>query len=101
MPWRRHAGRAYFYRAVRVGSQPRALYVGTGPAAELAAAEIAHRQAERVAHREALAESERAYASAVAPLLQLESECDALLQDSMTAAGYHRYKHSPWRKRKG
>src|SRR2546429_145616 len=63
-------GAGYYYRHVRVGGRPRRVYLGTGPAAERAAAEDDRRRAERLAQRQAREARAQAGASSALPSLR-------------------------------
>jgi hypothetical protein len=98
MGWVTQGGRRYYYRKVCNGHDVRAVYVGTGPKAELAAEEDARRAASR---RAAVARhaAERALAAeidgAVAPVADL---VDALLAASLLVTGHHYDDHCKWKR---
>jgi hypothetical protein len=98
MAWERR-GNAPYYTAERVGGRVVKQYVGTGPAAELAAELDAVRQQERseAAEREARERDQMAALEAV--LTPLNELADALGTAALVAAGYHRPKRGPWRRR--
>jgi hypothetical protein len=100
MVWERVGRRAYYYRHVRVGGKPRRLYVGTGLAAELAAAaDAARRLARETQKREQEVERTRR-AEAEASFLTLCDVVSTLGRAALLAAGYHRHERGVWRRRR-
>ena len=100
MGWERRGNRDYFYTAERVNGRVVKRYVGGGAVAELAARmdavqrEIAATAAED--NRLARADAD-AVADALAPL---DALADALTDAVLIAAGFHRHRRGPWRKRR-
>jgi hypothetical protein len=100
MPWEQVGRRRYYYRSLWVSGRPVRRYMGTGPAAELAAAVDDLRRLERaVADREREAEQAR-LRQAEAPLLKLCVATDLLARSALVAAGYHRHDRGAWRRRR-
>ena len=101
MAWEtRERGGRYYTRSRKVRGKVVREYVGTGPRAELAAAEDAlHRAARARAAQDRRGERER-WADLEAPLAQLDGLGDALLAAVLLAAGYHRHDRGVWRQRR-
>jgi hypothetical protein len=76
-------------------------YVGTGPVAELAAAEDAAQRRQRADERAALQAAEAQLAGPVAALAEFETLLDRLTAALLVGAGYHRHHRGDWRKRRG
>jgi hypothetical protein len=75
--------------------------VGTGPAAELAAATDDLR---RLQQRDAASErrqEETRYLEAATPLLELCHGTDILARAALVAAGFHRHDRGEWRRDRG
>jgi hypothetical protein len=103
MSWECPRGKVRYYtRSRRVGGRIVREYLGTGPAAEQAAAEDAERRAERLAHtveKRILAER---YGEAIALLEAFCGLTDQLLAAALTEKGYHQHDRGAWRRaRKG
>jgi hypothetical protein len=99
MPWEQVGRRRYYYRNQWVAGRPARRYVGTGPAAELAAAADDLRRLERaIAAREREAEQTR-FRQAEAPLLNLCVATDLLARTALVAAGYRQHDRGAWRRR--
>ncbi len=100
MGWENRGGQSYYYTAERVNGRVVKQYVGTGMVATLAAQLHASTRTERAAtaedHRQVRAELESLDA-ALAPLYEL---ADVATVAALVAAGYHRPKRGPWRKRR-
>ena len=99
MSWDQRGQRRYFYRHQRVNGQPRRVYVGTGPAADLAAAaDAVLRLQQEIESREQQAEQAR-HEEALAPLLELCEGTDGLMEATLLVAGFHQHAHGAWRRR--
>src|SRR5262245_54735773 len=94
----RHRAR-YFYRSTRVGGRVVCRYLGRGPEAERAAAEIERRRAERAAARERRERERRRFDEALGPLGQLCELTDLVLGLSLVAAGFRKHARGTWRLR--
>lgn len=97
MPW---DSRGYYYRAQKRDGRVARTYVGKGYAAELAAYvdEVARldRQARRIERDQAVA-----YLKALeVPVEQFHRAALALAAAELEAAGFHRPKRGPWRRRR-
>ena len=99
MGWAVKGGRRYYYRYQRAEGRVHCHYVGTGPAAELAAAVDDYCRAERAARRADDRETERAEQArqgpAETPLLKLCSLSDILFRATLLAAGFHQHAGGP------
>jgi hypothetical protein len=99
MSWECPRGKSRYYtRSRRVGGRVVRAYLGTGPAAELAAAQDAERRAERLARAaEKRLQAERS--REVVALLEAYCELtDQLLAAALTEAGYHQHDRGAWRR---
>ncbi len=93
-------GRVYFYQSRRIGKQVRKEYVGAGCAAEFAALLDAERRAEVEAEAALRKEVRDQLASLDAELTSLNELFETTTAATLVAAGYHRHKSGPWRKRR-
>jgi hypothetical protein len=100
MSWHLVGGRRYYYRHARVGGQPRRIYAGTGPAAEMAAVADALRRAERRAKREARRGEQARWQSALGCLLELCDRIRLLVRATLLPAGFYQHGKSSWRKKR-
>ena len=101
MAWETRArGGAYYTRSHKIAGQVYREYVGTGPLAELAAAEDElHREAREQALADRRTERER-LAALDGPLLALDARVEALYRAALLVAGYHRHQRGDWRRRR-
>jgi len=99
MPWAQRGPHKYYYRSVRQGRHVTKAYVGTGPLAELYAAE----DAERRAQHQAAAQAWRQERAALDGLdRQIDSWWDlgaVLLKATLYTEGYYQHDRGEWRKR--
>jgi hypothetical protein len=102
MGWERRArGGRYYTRSRREGGRVVREYVGSGRVAELIASLDAAERSQRLEVAQ-LAEVERQRLQRIdAPIGALCDLVDALVNDALTAAGYHRHDRGEWRKRPG
>ena len=75
-------------------------YVGNGPAAELAARLDARARRERERAAEVLREERSRCEPADRAAREFEAVCDLLMSAGMHAAGFHRHRSGPWRRRR-
>lgn len=80
----------YYTRSHKVGGAVVRQYVGGGPLAAL----VAQIDADRRAERDGIAACEAA-------LDDLDGVIDLVARGTLAAAGYHRPKRGPWRKKRG
>lgn len=100
MPWAARGKRKYFYRSRRAGGLVVKDYLGTGPAAELATADIARRRADRKqARAERKADRER-WAQVEATLNDLDRVLRALVHARLKTLGYNQHARGRWRKKR-
>ena len=98
MAWQQVGSKRYYYRNQCVAGRSVRRYIGTGPAAELAAAADELRKLRRViADRELKAEQTRRH-QAEAPLLALCGLTDNLTRATLVTAGYHQHDRGAWRR---
>lgn len=100
MPWHRQGSRRYFCRAKRVDGRIVRKYVGRGPVAEQAAAEIELRQAERRAHAQLAREETIRHEQASAPLADLCRLTELLMRAALISQGFHQHSRGAWRRRR-
>ena len=98
--WEERRGRPYYYRARKLGGRVVKEYVGTGPAADLAAEQDAAERRERAAARERARQIESREAPAVAALAELGRVLDGLAAAFLIGAGYRRHHRGEWRRRR-
>jgi hypothetical protein len=89
-----------FYLCRRVNGRPRQFRVGTGPLADLLAAELESRKRARQAQAEACASRRAEVGAAENPLDALCASLDQVTSASLLAHGYHRHDRGPWRKKR-
>ena len=101
MGWELRNGRPYYYRKERVGGSVVSRYVGNGETANLIAAMESSSKGALTALR-ALKENEQEEAKErEKEFAAYFADVEAVFQQAMTAAGYHRHKRGEWRKRRG
>ena len=99
MAWCKRGKYRYFCRSYRIGDRVGNLYFGRGAAARLAAELDATRRAEHRARGEAWSKLERQWREAAEPLLAFEAAATLAMEAVLLAAGFHRIKRQPWRRR--
>src|SRR5262245_46598203 len=97
--WLNRGKRPVFYLCQRINGQARQIRVGTGPYAEMVAAEVESRKQARVAAAEACAAWEVKAQATEQPLDDLCVSLELLATASLLALGFHRHDRSKWRKR--
>lgn len=101
LAWESRRGKGRYYtRSRRVGPRVVREYVGTGPAAEDAAARDAERRAERLTQLDQRHAGEIQYQAAIAPLLGFCRLTDQLLAAALAERGYHRHARGAWRRKR-
>ena len=101
MGWEQRGNSTYYYTAAREGGRVVKKYVGAGPVAELAAQLDTIRRAERTEAVEAELREREELAALDAALTRLHELAEAATVAALVAAGCHRPKRGPWRKRRG
>jgi hypothetical protein len=96
----KRGGRQLLYLSRRVNGKPRKIYVGTGPLADLLAAELESRKRAHKARVEACAAWKAKVGAAENPLDELCGALDQVAAASLLARGYRRHDRGPWRKRR-
>lgn len=100
MPWlKRSNGRKYFYVATKRNGRCQMTYLGNGPLAELAAAQVEQRRADRHARAEGLRQEEQQHADALAPLGDLDRLSDTVMRAILITCGFRQHDGGEWRKR--
>jgi hypothetical protein len=101
MTWeRRCRGGLYYTRTLRRDGKRQRQYLGTGPAAEAAAAEDAARRAARAAQREARRQEQARWLLLETPLRELCLLTELVSQTALVLAGYRFHHHSEWRRKR-
>src|SRR4051794_40117551 len=100
MAWEVRNGLRYYYRAARREGRTIKHYVGRGPAAELAARLDARARRERARAAEALRAEEGRCAEADRASGEFDAMYDLLVSAALHAAGFHRHRSGPWRRRR-
>jgi hypothetical protein len=101
MPWDKRGDKRYFYTAERVNGRPVRRYVGTGPAAELAAAADDLLRVERAAAAREHRDEQARHEEADAPLRELCQLSDLLARAALLGAGFQQHARGVWRRRRG
>jgi hypothetical protein len=99
MAWARRGSKVYFYRSRRVGDRVLTEYLGTGPAAHLAASLAERRKADRQALADARQQFQACWDSAADQLRRLAVETNGLVATALSVSGYHCYDRR-WRRRR-
>lgn len=102
MAWesRNGVGR-YYTQSIRVGGRVERRYVGTGPLAEIIAAEDQRRHQEREAQRAAWKAEHDACEAVERRALDDVRKLDALIRAHLVVQGFHQHKRGEWRRRRG
>jgi hypothetical protein len=100
MPWLHQGTRKYFYRARRINGRILRQYLGSGPLAEQAAAEIEQCRAQRRADAQLAREETLRHEEASAPLAELCRLTDLLMRAALISQGYHQHCRGAWRRRR-
>jgi hypothetical protein len=90
----------FFVRSTRVNGRIVSQYLGSGVAADLAAADHARERQEQETEKAARRQAQARHASAIAPLDELCDLTDLLLKATLVSAGYHRHQRGAWRLRR-
>ena len=98
MAWAHRGNHRYYYRAFRSQGKAKSNYLGSGPAAELAATVDAQRQSQRAATRQAMKTTRLGVQQADCNLLELAMWAETLVQVRLVAGGFHRHERGPWRR---
>src|SRR5262245_19194020 len=93
-------GRKLLYLSRRVNGKPKKIYVGTGPLADLLAAELEARKRTRKERAETCASWKAQVGAAEHPLDELCDALDQVAAASLLTLGYHRHDRGPWRKKR-
>lgn len=101
MGWEKRGNGTYYYTAARVGGRVVKQYGGSGRVAELAAQLDALTRAERAEAAQAEQRERDELAALDAALAHLHELAEAATVAALVAAGCHRPKRGPWRKRRG
>jgi hypothetical protein len=90
----------YYYRTRKIRGRVVREYFGAGPAAELAAQEDQRRRRQREAERAAWQAEKETLAELERAVSRLDEQVDLLATAALLAAGYHRPKRGPWRRKR-
>jgi hypothetical protein len=100
MAWENRGNQRYYYRSKRIGSRVVKEYVGLGWAGNHLEALNEVRQAQKAVEREAIQADMDEVALLEAAFKPLDEFATAVAESALFAAGYHRPKRGPWRKRR-
>ena len=95
MPW----SGPYYYRSQRIEGKPRRIYVGTGLAASLAAAEDRKAREARRLQQLKLGQLQAEHAQLDIDLAEVHRLGDVLGRAALYAAGYYQHCKGDWRRR--
>jgi hypothetical protein len=101
MAWERRGSRYYLYRAERVGGRVRKEYVGLGQTAGFRNRMNEVIRADRAEERSKFAAVVDEFAALEGIIAPLDDFARSVAEAAILAAGYHRPKRGPWRKRRG
>ena len=99
MAWERRGSQTYYYRSVRRHGRVTKDYLGTGPLAELSAAEDAARHAQRHSEAEAWRQERAALEVLDRQFDTYWNAATGLLKATLYAEGYYQHDRGEWRKR--
>lgn len=100
MAWEtRNSGGRYYTRSKRVDGRVVREYVGTGPVAELVAAQDAERRAERGQQRKACNAERSRLEALVSTVDRFSDALSGLTGLVLVNAGYYRHHRGGWRKK--
>ena len=100
MGWEQRRSRSYYYRSVRSEGRVTKEYLGSGPAADMAATIDARQREQRTARRRRAAEERARWADLERPTSELDDLADRLAAAALLLAGYHRHDRGEWRRRR-
>jgi hypothetical protein len=101
MGWeKRERGTWYYTRSHRAGDRVVKEYIGTGPIAELAAAQDALKRHRREEEAKAWRAKRERLEALEEPVEELCEVADLLARATLWAAGYHQHRGGEWRKRR-
>jgi hypothetical protein len=98
--WESRCRGRYYYAAARQDGRVVKCYVGRGPLAELAAGLDAEARRRRAGRAEAVRDDQARHEPAERALAELDAACALLTEAILTAAGYRRVNHGPWKRRR-
>ena len=103
MGWetRPHSGGRYYTRSRKVAGRVLRVYVGGGALGEAAAAEDAHRRAERTAHAAHAAAERHRLRALDDQVAAVYAAVEALVRERLAVAGYRQHHRGEWRRRRG
>ena len=99
MAWEQRGTKQYYYRSVRHGSRVTRTYIASGTFGMLAEFLDAEEQAERQAKAEAWRQARRDMEALDAQFSAWWDTGSAVIDATLTAAGYYRHHRGDWRKR--
>ena len=100
MSWQQRGEKRYYYRNVWQDGRSVRTYLGTGDAAELAAAADALRRVQREIDARKWQQERDRRAAAEALVNELCKQTDVLVSAILAAAGYHRHDRGLWRRKR-
>jgi hypothetical protein len=100
MAWETRGNRRYFYRSERVGGRVVKHYEGSEMMAEVVGLLQVEKKASREAERAKVRAEQEELSQLEAVLAPLDEIARVAVEEAMQAAGFHRTKRGPWRKRR-
>jgi len=100
MPWKTIQGRRYLYKSVRIDGKRKSIYVGKGPAAELAYDQMQRRIARRKELWQIHHDIQEEVMAIRHLLEQVSAEVDLLMRAVLVTEGYYQHCRGPWRPRR-
>src|SRR5262249_31812668 len=100
MAWVQQGHQRYFYRSIRFGRRTTRVYLGSGAAAEEAAAATGRGRSGRRAQAAALRGDARRHAAAAAPLDEFCELTDLVMKATLIGRGFHQHCRGHWRRRR-
>src|SRR4051794_29061450 len=99
MGWEERRGKRYYYRKRRIGGRVISEYVGSGEAAEVAAAQDNAARTQRAASRALLANEQIQYEAMNQVVAQFQAAVRTQVRAQLETQGYHQHK-GQWRRKR-
>jgi hypothetical protein len=100
MGWEKRANQRYFYSKYRIGSRVVSQYLGHGPMAAIAAAELANAKRDRKADRQRERKMRNEENEIDREIYREGKAVDRIVSQFLQVLGYHNHRGT-WRRRRG